>query len=377
VRIGLDARLLRIPRGIGGSVSSLLIGLSGTDHRHEFIVYVDSEAAARRVPMDPRFTIRLIHSPYPIWEQVRLPFAALEDRLDILHCPGNTAPTWAMGHAQLVVTIHDVIFLTGRFNRGNSFRQKLQNAYYGAIVPRIARRAAVIVTDSLFSKHDIATRLKIDHRKIVVIHLAVGPHFQVSDPEATELVQAVTGGRPYIIAPAAEDPRKNTARLIHAFKSASERIGEPYLLVLVGMNNEASHRFKLISKNLGIEGRVRFLGFVSEDYLVKLYKGASFAAYPSLYEGFGLPVLEAMACGTAVIASNTTAIPEIAGDAALLVNPESSEELTDAIERFANDPTLRERYITLGKERSKMFSLSRFVSQTLALYESLASVSQR
>lgn len=372
MRIGIDARLLRIPRGIGNSIRGLLSGLSKISPNHEILIYTDSSLEAGKIPDAPGFTLRVVRPAfYPYWEQVSFPIALARDRIDVVHCPGNTGPIWSIGRAKLVVTIHDAIYFSKEFRKGQSAAGALQAAYYRTNVPMLASRAQAIITVSEFSRNDIITLMHVPPPKITVIRNAPGEDFRRISQAKQQKVKQKYGLDRYVIAPAAVDPRKNTLRLLTAFAAFLRNADSLHVLVLVGLDDRGRLQFGRVCDGLNIRSHVKLLGFVATDELVALNNGAEYALYLSLFEGFGLPVLEAMACGVPIIAANTTSIPEVAGDAGLLVDPCNVEMIVAAMRRLSGDAALRAMLRARGEEQAKKFSWDAAARQTLAIYENL------
>ncbi len=194
VKIAIDARFLRIPRGIGNYVHGLLTALSRTDSNHTFTLYLDSAAARNRVPNDGRFRAVVLQPQfYPYWEQVVLPRAISKEKFDVLHCPGNTGPISSVGKTRLVLTVHDVIYLLRQFDGPKTVSHHMQTAYYRAIVPRAASNAALVLTDSRFSRADIVSRLHVANDKVSVIHLALARNSVTTEAGARILSVAFAG----------------------------------------------------------------------------------------------------------------------------------------------------------------------------------------
>ena len=379
LRIGIDARLAAYRRGMGNYIHSLLRELARLPTEHQFVLYVDGAEAAAAVPDGGRFSIRRLRPGlYPLWEQVLLPARAACDRLDVLHSPANTAPLCLPRRTRLVVTIHDVMYLLPRAQvpLPRTLYQRLGRQYRRWVVPRVARRAGRIISDSACSKTDTLQRIAVRPEGISVIYLSPSPRFRrLTEQERSESLAAIPGvepGRPTIVHLGASDPRKNTERVLHAFAALKARASGEHQLVVAGLSPAAQIAFAKVADALAVRNDVRLLGFVAEDELVSLYNMAEMVVYPSLYEGFGLPVLEAMACGAPVITSNSSSIPEIAGDAALLVDPTDGEALAQAMIRLAGDEPLRRSLIARGTTQIAKFSWQRAARETLAVYEEVA-----
>ncbi|HEY4304188.1 MAG TPA: glycosyltransferase family 1 protein [Gemmatimonadaceae bacterium] len=372
-RIGIDARLVRYRRGIGNFVFHLLESLAESDTPHRFVLYVDRREALAKLPKDPRFTSRVIGPPvYPIWEQVSLPRAARRDRLDLLYCPANAAPLLLPRETRLVITIHDLMYLLPQrmLPRSPSMYQRAGRFYLRHVVPLVARRASYVTTVSECSKTDIVKWLGYEADRIAVLREAPGDAFRpMNDADADALLQRLGVARPFALALGAVDPRKNTRRIISAFTRMVRDGGVEGQLVISGLSPSAAEQFREYAQSLDIASRVVLLGFVAEAELLALYTRAWVLLYPSLYEGFGMPVLEAMACGTPVVGSVTGAIPEIAGNNALLVEPTDEAAIAAAARRLWVDPKLRQRLRDDGLARAASFSWPRVTSELLDVFE--------
>ncbi len=235
------------------------------------------------------------------------------------------------------------------------------------LVPRSVRRAARVIAISAFTRKDLVTRYGIAEEKISVTHLAAGPAFHVlDDARRQRLPEGVT--EPFVLAVGNLEPRKNLARLIESFAAVAFERGVSAKLVLVGKaKGQAAALARLVEQH-GLRERVVFTGFVEEDELVLLYNRAALFVYPSLYEGFGLPPLEAMACGCPVVSSNVTAMPEVLGDAALLVDPASAPALTQAIRAVLQQETLARDLRARGLRQVARYSWAKAAEQTRAVY---------
>ena len=378
MRIGIDAHLASYElRGMGKYVLQLVSGLVMADDRDEYVIYGDSQ-------MFPQLTgcgnIRF-RDPgglaYPLWEQLVLPIWVRQDGLELLHCLANTAPFALPRHIKIVITIHDVMYLlpTSVLATSNVFRQRLGNFYRRLVVPRMARRADRIITDSEFSKQEIAEYLGILPDRIHVIYLGI-------DPRMASLADAITsspekiGGEsldsPFILALGAGDPRKNTLAVIRAYGSRWRDFPNQEKLVIVGLRDWRSSAAYRLVRQLGLSKRVLFAGYVSEELLAWLYTTSRCFLYPTLYEGFGFPPLEAMACGVPVITSDCTSVSEIAGDAAIFVDPGSEESIGNGLMRLLSDEPLRRQLIQQGRMQVKKFDWQATVQKTLGIYAELS-----
>jgi len=376
MRIGIDARHLINRRGIGTMVYHLVHALAELPGDYSYVLFTDHPMAKLRAPQDERFRVRLLTPKlFPIWEQIVLPAAAVSERLDVLHCLANTAPILLSGQIRLILTVHDVMYLmpVNALPRSPSLYQRLGRLYYRWCVPLAARYADTIVTVSEASRQDILRYLRVKSERVQVIREAANVSCKVvTDSTILDATKAKYGlRRPFVLALGAIDPRKNTARIIEAFARVSSRTKGRYQLVLVGLPSRHASRFRRLIESLGIVDEVVNVGFVPEEDLVALYNSSEMLLYPSLYEGFGLPILEAMACGTPVITSLCGALPEVCGAAALIVDPLNVDDIAAAMYRVASDRDLRRNLIARGHDQVQQFSWQRAASQTLDLYKSL------
>jgi glycosyltransferase involved in cell wall biosynthesis len=372
LRIGVDARLVTYRRGIGTYVHHLIQEFAVRDDPHEFILYVDQSRAVMELPSHPRFKVVVLKPRfYPVWEQALLASRARYDDVDVLHCPANTGPLISLGRTRLILTIHDVMYLMphAMLPASPSVYQRLGRVYRGAIVPRAARRASRIITVSNQSAQDIRHYLKLSSTPVDVIPEAPNSRCRVLVDSSDVMRRCAGLGilRPFVLAPGALDPRKNTQRVLSAFERAHATLGENMQLVLFGLTPSGIKWFRSMADSLGMGERVCLLGFVTEEDLVALYNGCRVFLYPSLYEGFGLPLLEAMACGAAVATSHAGSLPEIGGDAAEYADPLDINSISAALLR-ANDARNEVRR-GKGLSRAQSFTWRVAAARTIGSYE--------
>ena len=374
LRIGVDARYAyrENRRGIGKLVYNLLLQLFVLDSSSEYFLYVDVQADPTVGPTvgGASVTLRRLKVSNPsLWEQWALPAAARRDKLDLLHCTSNHGPLFKP--CPVVLSVMDVIeFHRRELASRLTLRHHLSRLSRIAMLPRVARAADALTTISQFSRDDIARTLRIPAGTVKVIYPAPDRSFIEPGARSGEhALQAPEVHRPYILCLGAMDPRKNTIAVVRAFAQARRHLGEDIRLVIPGIENVPRHPIRKLVHDLGLNGEVILLGYVYDDQLVALYRGAECFVYPSLYEGFGLPPLEAMALGTPVIASKATSIPEVVGDAALLFDPRSPKDLAKAMVRLLRDPDLRGELIHRGHHQAACFSWERAAQETLAVYQ--------
>ena len=378
MRIGIDARFaVHKRRGIGNYTSKLIHHLADIDRRNEYILYIDSSNAANVLPEQANVRIQRIRpSNYPTWEQLLLPARAKKDNIDILHSTGNTAPIYLNRRIRQVATIHDVMYLENRsaLPRSTSWYQTCGRIYRKMVVPRMAGRLSALITVSNFCKKKIArhlTHLAADN--IAVIYEAGNDRCRPLDKHyaRAEIKKKYDIPCGYILTLGGIDPRKNTKLMIETYIRLKSERSIDEKLVIVGIPNWNHTRFNSMVVQSACRDDVIFTDFIDDDELVLLYNCAAAFLYPSLYEGFGLPPLEAMACGVPVISSDTTSIPEIVGDAAILIDPTDREQLRKALLNLINNKSLAERLISRGFRRARKFSWRKMAEETLNIYESL------
>ncbi len=296
--------------------------------------------------------------------QLQIAQAARERQLDLVHDPTGVAPL-ALCPAKRVATIHDVFPLSIP-----GYSAALESLIYRVWLPWIVTRLDAVITDSRCSQRDICKHLKMPEEKVIPIPHAAGSHFHpVEESEISPVLRRYNLVQPYILYVGSVEPRKNLLRLLEAY--ALLRGSSPhYRLVIVGARNYwKSSPVAQAVEDKGLQDSVTFTGYVADEDLPALYSGADLFCFPSLYEGFGLPVLEAMACGTPVITSNTSSLPEVAGEAALLVDPYNLQDITAAMRQVLEEPGLAEDLRQRGLQRAAGFTWEETARRTIAVYE--------
>jgi glycosyltransferase involved in cell wall biosynthesis len=295
--------------------------------------------------------------------QVQMARAARRLKLDIVHDPTGVMPLMLTATAR-AVTVHDALpYVSARASTC------LEWFIYRAWLPLALRTADAILTDSEQSREDIVRHLPVSPDRVVVVPLAADRRFRPMEAAVVEpILREHSVTRPYILYVGALKSRKNVPRLLEAFallRQGSTR----WKLVIVGAREwRLSPIFDTVQR-LKLEPHVHFTGYVTGEHLPALYAGADLFVFPSLYEGFGLPVLEAMACGTPVVTSSTSSLPEVAGDAALLVDPYNVDELAGAMRRVLEQPEAAQGLRERGLARAAQFSWDRTARETIAVYE--------
>ncbi len=297
------------------------------------------------------------------WEQTRLPGALARLGVDVLHSTHHTLPLRPM-RARRVVTVHDVTFL--RIPKRYPPARRL----YMQTMTRLAARVAdAIIVPSMTVRGDVIELLHADAAKVHVVYEAAGEQYRPLDREASmEVARRCGVDRPFVLSVGSREPGKSRARLIRAMHELRGE-GIDRALLVVGQKAWKFEEELTLVRELGMGDRVIFAGYVAAEDLPALYAAADLFAFPSLYEGFGVPVLEAMACGAPVVTSNVSATAEVAGEAALLVDPLSVASIRDGLRSLLSDGALRSRLSRRGMERAARFSWRRAADETHAVYE--------
>ncbi len=361
------------------SLLQALVELPGDD-TFEVLVYRDEHAIF--VPDHPRIRgLRLpglLRKPLPdiAWHQLALPPLALARRYDVLFLPAANRRVALSTPCPRVGTVHDVaaVHVPEKYDAARSF-------YVRRVLPLPVRRLDHVLTVSESSKRDIVTHLGVPPERVTVTPLAADPRHYVPVPpaEAAARVRARHGvAAPYILYVARiEHPGKNHVALIRAFAELVGRHGLPYDLVLAGSDWLRAAEVHRAAAETGLAGRIRFLGFVPEAALPDLYAGADLFVFPSLYEGFGLPILEAMACGAPVVYANVSSLPEVAGAAGVPFDPADPAALPAAMTAVLLDPERAALLRRLGPPHSRTFTWQRTAQATLAVLHAVARKSGR
>lgn len=374
MKIGIEAqRIFREKRhGMDMVAVELIRNLQVLDTVNEYYVFVNQEEDSSCISESPNFKIvRLPPSPYPIWEQWHLPRAAKKLGLDILHCTSNTAPFW--GRIPLVLTLHDIIYLEKLNFRSGTWYQRLGNLYRRWNVPQIVPKAAKILTVSAYEQKRIQEHFsKENPRKTVVVHNGVSLHFQPIDPDLQE-EKRKTYGLPenFILFLGNTDPKKNLKGVLEALAilDNADQLSLPLVMPDFGEEELMSLLRSMGAPNL--RSKIHLTGYIPNQDLPAIYAKATVFLYPSLRESFGLPILEAMACGCPVITSNTSSMPEIAGDAAILIDPFDSKSLAEAIQHLLLNASKRQELVSKGLTRPPMFSYLRGAEKVFDIYTTI------
>lgn len=371
MRIGIDfTAALQQRAGIGRFTRELVRAVVAADTVGDYrLVHARTSEA---VPPDMPRPLPRVQLPFGsrtaaiVWQRLRLPIPVelFSGPLDIFHSPDYVLPP--LRRARGLVTVHDLSFVKRPATAPDRLRGYLEKA-----VPAAVRRASAVLTDSVSSRTDLLEWLDVPPEKVHVVYGGVDARFRpVEDRAELERVREVYGiTRPYILSVSTLEPRKNLVHLINAFAAWRARSEAPHQLVLgggPGWDYEAIYRR---AAELDLGDAIVFPGFIDDTYLPTLLSGADVFVYPSLYEGFGLPPLEAMACGTPVIASTAPCLPEVLGNAAVLVDPSDLDALTDALDRVLADAAYRAGLVARGRARAATYTWHGAAMQLLGVYQ--------
>jgi glycosyltransferase involved in cell wall biosynthesis len=360
--------------GVGYYTQNLVTSIMEVAPEHQYVLFSNRDIAnVSPLSLMPRGGNETVYQRHfrvrSLWMQTVLPFALRAVRPDVCHFTNYMSPL--VSACPSVVTMYDMtVFVTPRYHQ---FKKLVLDR---TLIPRVARRADAIITVSNSARQDILRYLKVPKEKVRVIMLAAAPSFRpVTDTEQLETIRKRYGlDSPYILYVGTIEPRKNLVRLVQAFAQLKKR-RLPHKLVIVGQSGwHVGPLFHEVER-LGLTKDILFTGYVPTEDLPALYTMAESMVFPSLYEGFGLPVIEAMACGAPVVTSRNSSLVEVAGDAALLVDPLSVDDIAEALYRLHTDKELREELRQCGLARAADFTWEATARQTLALYERFGSAS--
>lgn len=370
MRIGINALPMAGHRsGIGNYTYNLINSLGLVDNQNQYRVYVSNQTVWKTGFTNlETVRVKLLSSGSGariLWEQLCWPAASLRSDLDLMHYPDYALPV--LSSIPAVITVHDVSFhiCPETFSRRKLFTKRLLSG------PSL-HKAHRIITDSENTKNDLLEYFRVPQEKVEVIPIGVDHRlFQpLSQEQAGEYCRKrLNLDIGYLLYLGTLEPRKNIVSLIRAFKLLKERYRLPQKLVIAGSKGWLFREIFRLTESLGLAGEIVFAGYVPEEDLPKLYSGAGVFVYPSIYEGFGLPPLEAMACGIPVVSSNVSSLPEVVGKAGLLVEPLDIEAIAEAIYQVLNSPGLAAELVLRGIERARQFTWEKTAGKTLAVYE--------
>lgn len=378
MHIGINAQLLSFSQnyrngGISRYIRYLLAGLARQPGPHTYTIFVNgSEAVACLDIQHPQITF--VPATWPetkpaarvAWEQLTLPSLIRQRGIQVFHSPANVLPAFLPRGCASVVTLHDLAFL-----RMPEVLTRPRRMYHRTFTVRSLRRASMIIAVSESTGHDVTELLGIPQQRLATVYPCVDE--RLTQPIAEDEVRAFRARRGledgFLLYLGTLEPRKNIPALVEAYARLRQMTGTRVKLVLAGGKGWLYDEIFARVQQLGLETEVLFPGFVSDAEQALWYRAAAAFAYPSLYEGFGIPVVEALACGTPVVTSTVSSLPEAGAGLALTVDPHDIEALAGALQRALSDPSLREACRVQAPTVCERFSAAAMVRRTIAVYE--------
>lgn len=367
MKVGVDARDLAVSiTGLGRHIFDLLVNMAPLDRNVKYILYthkpiynfpfIQHENIINRVTTGPG---GVFASPREVWKQFWLPFAAKREKIDVLFIPSNTIPLFLPCPSLLMV--HDVIY--ARYPKWGTFKEKI----IAWLAVHFAHRADIVITPSKNTRNDLVELGKCPQEKIVVITHGSSFDFSSVPKRPSEVPENC---EPFLLFVGFDYPRRNIPGLIRAFGEAMKKNRKKHNLILAGGTNRRELLLEEIER-ADMKGRVLLLEHIADDTIKYLYMHAEAFVYPSIYEGLGLPVSEALSAGLPVVVPNTRTMPEIVGEAGVYFNPNEPQALKNAILKVINNHDLREELSEKGKARANLFSWDKVATETLALLKKL------
>lgn len=373
LRIAIEAQRIFRPHKHGMDVVALemIREIQRLDTYNEYFILVKKDKDVCLEETDNFKIIYLEGRSYPGWEQVSLLKWVRRNKPDILHCTSNTAPI--IGSYKLFLTLHDVIFIEKNYllsKKGGSSYQRFGNFYRSIIAPRAARKAKIIFTVSDYQKQQIIKFLGVPNEKVNVVYNGVSnDFFTKASPKLREEVEnSYNLPDRYIFYFGNTDPRKNLIGVLKSYDKLRHRIPDAPMLLIKGISEEYLYKILAEYEMQELFEFIKLVEYIKSAHLPVIYQMSEMLVFPSLSEGFGIPIIEAMASGIPVITSNVTSMPEVAGDAALLVDPTSTDEIAFAMKKVLTDSELRKELIAKGLKRAQDFTWERLAKTVINSY---------
>lgn len=371
MRIGIEVqRLFRVKKhGMEVAAMELIRQIQSQDTRNEYIVFAKKDEDMDCIRESSNLRIQTFDAfSYGDWEQFKLPAAANKAGVNFLHCTCNTGPLRL--RLPIVLTLHDIIYLEKIELKGTSY-QNFGNIYRRFVVPKVVDRSRTVITVSHFERTLILEKLKLPEEKLKVVYNGVSSRFHPNySADELELVRKKYNlPSQFILFLGNTAPKKNTRNVIRAFADYCNRAKDQLPLVVLDYDKQ------LVADTLAELGstkclsRIIFPGYVSPDAMPVVYKAATIFLYPSLRESFGLPILESMGCGTPVVTSTTSSMPEVAADAAVMVDPYKYREISDSILHLLDNQQVYDDFVIRGYARAAQFTWENSVKQLLEVYK--------
>ncbi|WP_027718318.1 glycosyltransferase family 4 protein [Desulfovirgula thermocuniculi] len=374
MRVGIDVDILGLSNtytGIPNYIRYLVDGLTKLEPSAHRIFLVSRRPVFANESLPGHFSQAVARWPFKRgWNSLALPCSAWRLKLDLLHLPAFSTPIFAP--CPLVVTVHDLAYLV----YPDCCQQEIRE-YLTRRVPFALKKASAVITPTASVKREIVKYFGLPEEKIFPVWHGVSPKCKVLARDVVAKIRSELAlPEPFVLFVGTVEPRKNLRRLIEAYGRAVAQ-GLEHSLVIAGMRGWLCEEIYELPRRLGLEKKVIFLGYVPDDLLHALYNAADLFIYPSLYEGFGLPVLEAMACGTPVIASRIPSLSEVVGEAAMLVEPLDADAIASAMLFLAGNHEARRSLAQKGLERAREFSWEKTAQETIRVYEAALEFARR
>lgn len=378
MRIGIEAQRLFRPHkhGMDKVALELILNLQIIDKENDYFIFVKPDQD--KAVIKPTSNFKIVEIPgrsYPFWEQFKLPKVAKSYHCDLLHCTSNTAPYFRK--IPLITTLHDIIYMEGSWlklllNKASLY-QKFGNIYRRIIVAKVVKNSSRLITVSHFEKENITRFFNLKNKPIQTVHNGVNENFttKIDADHLRKVKTAYQLPEDYLLHIANKDPRKNTRGVLQAFNEFSKQASASYKLLILGYKEA---ELKLMLDQIGaihLRQHIILIGYVSDQDLPAIYYLSTLFLFPSMREGFGIPIIEAMACGVPVITSNTSSMPEVAGDAAHIIDPNKPKEICNGMIKITSDARYREELVQKGLLQSKKFSWNSMATQVLEQYKQL------
>ncbi|MFA9388890.1 MAG: glycosyltransferase family 4 protein [Prolixibacteraceae bacterium] len=375
MKIGIEGqRLYRTKKhGMDMVALELIKQLQKIDQINEYVIFVKPDED-HCIPDASNFkVIELGGGPYPTWEQFALPRAAAAEGCDLLHCTSNTGPMYSK--VPLITIVHDMIYMESNslLKKGGTWYQKFGNMYRRLVVPKVIQKSTIVTTVSNYEKERMERFFHLDQKKLRAVYNGVGEHFQpVTDQELLAKARSKYNlPDHFVFFLGNTDPKKNTPNVLKAFAEFKAQSKVDYKLVMLDYDETALQNVLNSIGHPETRSDIHLAGYVPNSDLPFIINQCEVFLYPSMRESFGIPILEGMACGVPVLTSNTSSMPEIAGDAAYLVDPSKSEEITAGILKIINDQEYRASLCQKGLDRAKLFSWKAMAEHYLKLYQEI------
>lgn len=374
MNIGIDARMLGEGFGLARYVQQLVFHLERIDTENEYVIFLRGENWDEYMPHGHNFRKVLADIPWYSWqEQIHFKKIIQKEKVDMMHFPHWNVPI--LYQDPFVVTIHDLIMYHYPRQEATTLGPVayfVKDQIHRRVVKHAVTAAKKVIVTSEFTKNDVFETLRVPREKMMVTYQApFVERQQTTDNKQQNILTEYGITKPYVLYVGAAYPHKNLEGLIQAWEVFTEEYGDDYQLVLVGKESYFYQKLKTYCQTVTLSNGPVFTGFVPDSELVELYKHAKLYAFPSLYEGFGLPPLEAMAHGVPVVSSNRSCLPEVLGEAALYADPEDPKAFADAMYQGLTNEDIRFELKRLGREEVMRYSWEKLARETRQVYQSI------